>query len=210
MNTDITPPGGFDPFFEDPTPVDLPAPIPIGGGSGGFPGPVDPSTPQAPASTGEQNGAPQQQESPVAGEAAGALAPIAHSDSYQTTEGEALDVTAEDGLLANDTGDAIVVEYVEQPDNGAVSLEQDGSFRYEPADGYTGVDTFEYQVLAADGQLSELVTVSIQVEPIPAPAVAAADPGVFAGMALGFAALAAVITAGTLVLRHRTRRLAAA
>jgi hypothetical protein len=200
--------GGDDPFMPVPvpvTPVDIPIIVPGqpsggqgngqgGGGQGG---------------TG-QNGTAEQTPGTPTGETAASLAPVAVADADTTDQDQALDVSAADGLLANDTGDAIVVEYVGQPAEGAVLLERDGSFRYEPSDGFSGEDSFEYRVLDADGRLSEPVTVTIEVVPVAAPAPASSLPEVFAGLGLGVATLATVITAGTLVLRHRTRRLAAA
>jgi hypothetical protein len=210
--------GGDDPFMPVPvpvTPVDIPIVVP-----GQYTGPPSGGQNGTSQNGGGQNGGGQngtgqngtgpQADDAVIGEAAGSLAPVAVADRYTTDQDEALDVPAPDGLLINDTGDAIVVEYMGQPAEGAVLLERDGSFRYEPSDGFSGEDSFEYGVLDADGRLSEPVTVTIEVVPVAAPAAGSSLPEVFAGLGLGVATLATVITAGTLVLRHRTQRLAAA
>lgn len=101
-------------------------------------------------------------------------APVASADSYSVTGGTVLQV-AEPGVLANDTapaGKTLTVDVaggVVQPANGALTLNTDGSFRYEPMPGYVGTDSFQYR--AWDGtQRSGWATVTITVNAPTTPA----------------------------------------
>ena len=91
--------------------------------------------------------------------------PMAFDDAYETDEDVALVVAAPEGVLANDSdvdGDALTASLVDGPSNGSVTLNDDGSFTYEPDLGYYGPDSFTYR--ANDGtEDSELTTVSITV-----------------------------------------------
>jgi hypothetical protein len=134
--------GGDDPFMPVPvpvTPVDIPIVVPgqyTGQPSGGQGNGQGGNGQNGGGQNGTgQNGTGPQADDAVIGEAAGSLAPVAVADRYTTDQDEALDVPAPDGLLINDTGDAIVVEYMGQPAEGAVLLERDGSFRYSPPTG---------------------------------------------------------------------------
>ncbi|MEM8504476.1 MAG: Ig-like domain-containing protein [Cyanobacteria bacterium P01_D01_bin.1] len=99
--------------------------------------------------------------------------PDAEDDSYSTALDTALTVSAGEGVLTNDTdadGDALVATFVGNPDNGSVTLEEDGSFTYTPDAGFSGTDSFTYQ--ASDGEdNSEVTTVTINVAPDDAPPV---------------------------------------
>jgi len=79
------------------------------------------------------------------------------------------------GVLLNDNdaeGDALIVSLVEDVEHGNLDLANDGSFTYQPAAGFVGVDTFKYQV--ADGlSRSNIATVSIRVN---GPPTAVNDP----------------------------------
>ena len=78
-------------------------------------------------------------------------APVAHDDAYAVNGGLALTVPAP-GVLANDTDvehDPLTAVWSAGPDNGALTLNPDGSFTYTPDPGFDGVDTFYY--MASDG-----------------------------------------------------------
>jgi VCBS repeat-containing protein len=99
-------------------------------------------------------------------------APDASNDRYTTDAGDELVVPAA-GVLANDTdvdGDALTAVLAGGPAHGRVTLNADGSFRYMPAAGFAGADSFTYR--ANDGTASgNLATVVIRVK------AAAVNPG---------------------------------
>ncbi len=69
-------------------------------------------------------------------------------DAY-LVEGSQLEVSAEQGLLANDRdrdSTSLTALLVDAPQSGTLSLAADGSFRYEPAPGFFGQDRFRYQL----------------------------------------------------------------
>ena len=92
-------------------------------------------------------------------------APTAQGDNYSTGAGIALVVSAEQGLLANDSdadGHTLEAVLVKEPAHGLLTLEADGSFSYTPDAGFSGEDSFTYQ--ASDGAAqSEPVAVTIEV-----------------------------------------------
>jgi hypothetical protein len=107
-------------------------------------------------------------------------APVGVDDSYGVATGGALEVNAEGGVLANDEGTnrgALSATIDRQPEHGTVELASDGSFRYLPEEGYTGQDSFSYQV--SDGSYQGPAEVVLMVG-------AAADGnGVLGGCAAG-------------------------
>ncbi len=94
----------------------------------------------------------------------GNVPPVAVDDSYSTPQDTGLTVAAP-GVLANDSdqnGDLLTAVLVSNVNNGALTLEPDGSFAYVPNTGFTGTDSFAYQ--AQDSiALSSLATVVITV-----------------------------------------------
>ena len=82
---------------------------------------------------------------------------MANSDSYTVVHDQLLDVTAANGLLANDSdpeGDTMGVIVVTRPANGDIdfqtsSMFSDGSFSYLPNSGFLGTDSFTYKVYDA-------------------------------------------------------------
>ncbi len=103
--------------------------------------------------------------------------PVAQNDQYQTPEGQILVVTAQDGVLKNDTNSAggiLTAVLVDEPIHGDLVLGENGSFAYTPDVNFTGNDTFTY--LATNGQLdSNSATVTITVTPVNRPPVAGDD-----------------------------------
>jgi VCBS repeat-containing protein len=93
--------------------------------------------------------------------------PTANADDYSTSEDTALTI-ATAGVLTNDTdpeGDSLTATLVDNPANGTVTLNADGSFTYTPDDDFHGVDTFTYK--ASDGTAeSPVATVTITVNPV--------------------------------------------
>jgi VCBS repeat-containing protein len=93
-------------------------------------------------------------------------APTATDDRYLTSEGQPLAVNdPAQGLLANDSDpddDPLTPSIVDSTANGTITtLNANGTFRYEPDDGYNGPDAFTYQV--SDGNETAEATVSITV-----------------------------------------------
>ena len=94
-------------------------------------------------------------------------APVALDDTYTTTQGVPLVVTAP-GLLGNDTdaeGGTLTAAVVRRPANGTVTVNADGSFTYTPAVNFAGTDSFTYK--ASDGSTdSGAATVTITVQAV--------------------------------------------
>ena len=73
--------------------------------------------------------------------------PVAYDDAYSVNEDAVLTVSAP-GVLANDTdldGNPLLLgtpRPVTNPAHGSLTLEADGSFTYQPAANYNGVDSF--------------------------------------------------------------------
>ena len=101
--------------------------------------------------------------------------PVAVDDKYGTDEDKPLSVAAP-GVLENDRdpdGDVLTAVLVSSSDNGRVTLNSDGSFKYMPGENFSGVDTFTYraedrpllnaQSLTANGSVA---TVVIKVSPV--------------------------------------------
>lgn len=93
------------------------------------------------------------------------LPPEARDDAYDTRRNTRLQVAAP-GVLANDAdpdGQAISAKMIDAPRNAKrFVLNADGSFDYEPAAGFVGIDSFTY--VAQDGEVSSAkATVTIEV-----------------------------------------------
>jgi VCBS repeat-containing protein len=103
--------------------------------------------------------------------------PVAVDDGYSTNEGQALNVNAATGVLANDTdanGNPLTAVLVGGATSGTLTLNPNGSFGFTPAPGFAGPVTFTYQ--ASDGTAgSNTATVTITVNAVNDPPVAQAD-----------------------------------
>ena len=97
--------------------------------------------------------------------------PVARDDFYTTRQDRRLEVSARNGVLANDTdGDPepgvespLEAILVSGPDKGTLRLRSDGSFVYRPDAGRRGLDDFVYAVRDRDGLTDRgLVTIEIQ------------------------------------------------
>jgi hypothetical protein len=103
--------------------------------------------------------------------------PVAVNDAYWTWEDEALQVSAADGVLANDfddEGDLLRALLVSGPQHGTVALELNGSFLYTPQSNFFGTDRFTYR--ANDGFFdSNVATVTITVLGVDDPPIAVDD-----------------------------------
>ena len=113
-------------------------------------------------------------ELPVTMTIAGNFPPVATDDGYFTDEDNILEISEEEGVLANDTdsdGDVFSAQLMDEPVHGSLTLNTDGSFSYEPELNFYGEDTFTYT--AVDSNESNVAMVVIIVNPVNDP------PGLF-------------------------------
>ena len=94
-----------------------------------------------------------------------AEAPIAVDDLYETELNSTLEISAEKGVLVNDSnlyGDELSAIFVDDVQHGTLTLNTDGSFTYESEADFTGLDTFTYMI--NNGTInSNIATVTITV-----------------------------------------------
>ena len=104
--------------------------------------------------------------------------PVATADEYETLEDRSLSVTqVGNGVLGNDTdldGDALTATVVDEPTDGALTLNEDGTFTYEPDLNFNGTDAFTYEVADGSGETDQ-ATATITVVSVNDPPVAVAD-----------------------------------
>ena len=98
---------------------------------------------------------------------------VAGAPSYPTTEGTPLLVSSSEGVLSPSAGTTVppgagaIASVVTGPSHGTLNLENDGAFTYTPGSGYTGSDSFTYEVTDASGdQASATVQVDVNA-PVP-------------------------------------------
>ncbi len=97
------------------------------------------------------------------------LAPV-FDDVYETDEDTILDVAVADGVLKNEIGvealsGTVAIEVATDVTNGTLTLDQDGSFTYEPDADFFGEDTFTYIVTVDEYEFIP-ATVTINVTPV--------------------------------------------
>ncbi len=98
------------------------------------------------------------------------IPPLAVNDVYSTEEDTPITINAGSGTLANDSGDdsgeVLTVTGYEQPENGTVSLNEDGSFTYTPNADFNGQDSFAYSMTDGfNGESSATVTIDVDANP---------------------------------------------
>jgi len=76
--------------------------------------------------------------------------PVAESEAPTTHMGILLDGTILDNISDAD-GDPLVTALVTDTEHGILTLDPDGTYNYEPDEGYVGTDSFTYSV--ADGEI---------------------------------------------------------
>jgi hypothetical protein len=99
-------------------------------------------------------------------------APTAVADSFSTPQDSTLTVDAP-GVLANDSdpdGDALDASLVSDVTDGTLTLSADGSFTYDPASGFTGTDSFQYEAVD-DSSAADTAQVALTVTTTNAPPV---------------------------------------
>ncbi len=90
--------------------------------------------------------------------------PVAVEDVYFGAADGSIVVTADAGVLANDTdvdSTSHTVEIVRAPVEGTIILEADGAFQYVPSAGFVGTDSFTYRV--SDGTTTSEAEVTLFV-----------------------------------------------
>ncbi|MFN7887588.1 MAG: Ig-like domain-containing protein, partial [Betaproteobacteria bacterium] len=96
--------------------------------------------------------------------------PEAAADSYTVAEDAVLAIAAAAGVLANDSdvdsGDTLEAILGTGPTHGSLSLNLDGSLSYTPNADFSGSDGFTYRARDRAGALSNLVAVTLVVNPI--------------------------------------------
>lgn len=99
--------------------------------------------------------------------------PFAGDDTAFTPEDTAVLIV----VGANDSdpdGDELTVSFVDQPINGTIQLQPDGSVLYTPRDNFNGLDRFTYQACDPSGECFP-ATVVVTVTPVNDPPTAADD-----------------------------------
>ncbi|MBW8682939.1 Ig-like domain-containing protein [Chitinophaga rhizophila] len=91
-------------------------------------------------------------------------APVAMNDRGETKANMpvTIDVLANDDAR-NATLDETTVEIIGMPAHGSVKVNEEGTVTYTPDPGYTGDDTFTYQVKNDNGQVSNVATVAVVI-----------------------------------------------
>ncbi len=94
--------------------------------------------------------------------------PVGLTDVYTMLEDSTLNVSAERGVLANDTdsdGHALSAVLEQTVETGELSLNSDGSFVFSPQPNQNGSFSFTYRAEDPTGLLSEPVNVTITITP---------------------------------------------
>ncbi len=90
----------------------------------------------------------------------GIQAPCAASIKLSTLK----NISVYDTIRSENGSDTDIYNIIAQPKRGLLKVNSDGTFKYTPASGYTGVDSFVYSVSDKYGNESEEATVSIKIQ----------------------------------------------
>jgi hypothetical protein len=93
--------------------------------------------------------------------------PAANDSNFSISAEQTLNV-AGDGVLASNAGSDLIVTLVSATMHGKLTLNRNGTFRYVPASGFSGVDEFTYKTTNSSGESSTPATVTIHVLPVAA------------------------------------------
>lgn len=83
---------------------------------------------------------------------------VAVVDFYDFTDKQEIEVSEENGLIANDfdmDGTDLQVVLTSTPSNGDIDINPDGSFIYTPDEGFVGTDRFEYALFDGNSLSAE-------------------------------------------------------
>ncbi|MBL8808478.1 MAG: tandem-95 repeat protein, partial [Rhodospirillales bacterium] len=109
-------------------------------------------------------------------------APTVDANYYMGNSGYAPQNTPVTGSLqslGSDTETAqadLTWQVYRQAEHGTVTIDANGDYVYTPNSGYTGWDTFQYQVTDADGAVSNVGTATVYLNFVAAPTVYGAQP----------------------------------
>ncbi|MEG3755583.1 VCBS domain-containing protein, partial [Psychromonas arctica] len=78
---------------------------------------------------------------------------LSYADGASVDTGSSVELD----LLSNDTGNGLSINSISDPDNGTITL-VNGVATYIPDDGYTGIDSFTYDVIDENGNVSNTAT----------------------------------------------------
>ena len=98
---------------------------------------------------------------------------------YEVTSGSTLSVGAP-GVLGAAVGSGLQASLVSDVADGSLTLNEDGSFSYTPAPGFSGTDSFTLGAVDGAGQDAGTETVTIIVDPASSPPVVPQPPSVIA------------------------------
>lgn len=106
---------------------------------------------------------------------AAVILPDAADDEYQVNQNEKLNASTvlsnDNNIIVNnpDKNVSVKTEIISDTKNGSVSFNEDGTFSYTPNQGYSGEDSFNYNVvLSVDGkEYKKTATVTINIIPKP-------------------------------------------
>jgi len=127
--------------------------------------------------------------------------PVAVDDEVTINADEIAAAAVPEGLMGNDSdidGDELMATLVEGPEHGTLVLNPDGTYNYVPEEGFTGDDSFRYQLF--DGMAnSNVATVTLHViaDENEAPVSAADSYATQEGVALTIDAAAGVLANDT-------------
>ena len=93
------------------------------------------------------------------------IIPSASAHTYAIAAGESLSLGGQ-GVLSGATGAGLSAVLVSGPAQGSLSLNRDGTLRYVPAAGASGVQRFTYKVVDSYGETSTPATVTVDVTPL--------------------------------------------
>lgn len=95
------------------------------------------------------------------------VAPYGAPEAYEGMEGVLLAVEGSRGVLVNDFGDSLKAAFQlgSGPQNGQLTLFEDGSFTYQPNPLFHGEDGFLYRVQDFEGRISPAIAVSLTIRP---------------------------------------------
>jgi len=110
--------------------------------------------------------------------------PLAIDDEYEMYEDSVVTIAAKNGVLKNDvnpddTTDVLKAYLKNEPENGSVELNENGSFTYTPDADFVGADSFSYYVLNSKGDASEVAWVNLNVQDMNDAPILAIDPAVY-------------------------------